>query len=133
MEQFFSAIIAKMTAEFAVVLLLWFSVLFHILLAPIVYFKITRKLDKIDPNLKYSIVAIMPPLLQQNYRGMKCGMYIIANSRKYHDVLQRGKVVGQLHFRKYCSKFDVLLSYLHVFSLVLFGILAIIFGIFYME
>ena len=79
-----------------------------IVLAPIVYFKIVRKLDKVDPSLKYSIPALLPPIAHQLGRGVNYSGHILTDSRKYRNL--QGKVVGELNFRKYCTKFDVLLS-----------------------
>jgi len=99
------------------------SAILGIVLSPIVYFKIVRKLDKVDPSLKYALPALLPPIAAQLGRGVNYSAHIMMNSRKYRNL--QGKKVGELHFRKYCTKFDVLLSSLFfidglVFLLALF-------------
>jgi len=133
MEQFFSAIFAKMTVEFALILLLLFSVLIHIIFAPLVYFKITRKLDKIEFNLKYSVIAAMPAPIQQDIRAMIYGTYIIINAHQYRDLSRRTDNLVPFHFRKYCTKLDVVLCFIHVISMISFIIIGVYVLVVYVE
>ncbi len=95
-----------------------------IILAPFVYFKIVRKLDKVDPSLKYSIPTLLPPGIAQLGRGVNYSGHIMMDSRKYRNL--QGKLVGKLHFRKYCSKFDVVLSSLYFIDTCIFFVSLIV-------
>ncbi len=103
------------------------------LLAPIVYFKIVRKLRKIKPELKYAKIEIMPPILSHMIRSLDYAFYIVRDKHEIRDALQRGKVVCKLHFRKHCTKFDVFLSYLLFLSTALMGFSSIVALVFYVD
>jgi len=103
------------------------------LLAPIVYFKIVRKLHKIKPELKYAKIEVMPPIISHMVKSLDYAFHIVRDQHQIRDALQRGKVVCEFHFRKYCTKFDILLSYLLFLNTILMGVSSIFALAFYVD
>jgi len=107
-----------MTTEGFVVYSGALSLLVNSLLAPIVYIKIIRKLQKIKPELKYAKIEVMPPIISHMVKSLDYAFYIVRDKHEIRDALQRGKVVCEFHFRKYCTKFDVFICYLLLFNTI---------------
>ena len=107
--------------------------LVNTLLALIVFFKIVRKLQKINLVLKYAKIEVLPPIISHTSRSLDYVFHIVRDKHEIRDALQQGKVVCEFHFRKYCSKFDVVLSYLLFLNTILMGLSSIIALVFYVD
>lgn len=94
------------------VYLLAISTLLALVLAPINYFKITRKFDR------YVTINIpMPIVIEQLARNLVYSAYIVFNMKKYHnyDGLQ-----GEFDFRVNTTPFDRVISVINTVNVFVF-------------
>jgi len=94
------------------VYLLAISTLLALVLAPINYFKITRKFDR------YVTINIpMPIVIEQLARNLVYSAYIVFNMKKYHnyDGLQ-----GEFDFRGNTTPFDRVISVINTVNVFVF-------------
>jgi hypothetical protein len=89
------------------------SSLIMLVLAPIIYFKITRKFDR------YVYISIpMPIVVEQIARNHVYTLWIAFNKKKYHDY--GGRLLGEYDFRGNATLFDLIISILNTGNNVVF-------------
>ncbi len=128
-----SVLLSRLTFERGLALFSFITITMDFLFALIVYIKIVRKLHKIKPELKYAKIELMPPILSHMSRSLDYAVHIVRDKHQIRDVLQRNKVVCEFHFRKYCTKFDVFLSYALMLNTALVTLSIIMILVFYVD
>ena len=80
-----------------------------LVLAPIIYFKITRKFDR-----HVDVVIPMPIFIEQLARNHVYTGWIVFNKKNYHDL--NGKLKGKFDFRGNCTAFDKIISFINTLN-----------------
>ena len=80
-----------------------------IVLAPIIYFKITRKLDR---SIYISIP--MPIVIEQLARSCVYSAYIVFKKKTYHDL--GGRPIGEFDFSGNATLFDKIISLINTLN-----------------
>ena len=95
------------------VYLLGISALVALVLAPIIYFKITRKFDR------YVTVSIpMPIVIEQLARNVVYSAYIFFNVRRHHNY--DGRLNSDYDFRGNATLFDKIVSAINTINVIVF-------------
>ena len=87
------------------------SLLLWLLLAPIVYLKITRKLDRLFIN--FDVLVIFVPIVNQIARGFIYSFLIFTNNPKWVNSHIKS-VISDFNFHRKCSQFDIILSMVNI-------------------
>ena len=93
----------------SILYLLGFSGLLMLVLAPIIYFKITRKLDR---SIYISIP--MPIVIEQLARSCVYSAYIVFKKKTYHDL--GGRPIGEFDFSGNATLFDKIISLINTLN-----------------
>ena len=102
-----------MGAYNGLVYLLTISALLALVLAPIIYFKITRKFDR------YVTVSIpMPIVIEQLARNVVYSAYIFFNIKKHHNY--DGRLNSEYDFRGNATLFDKIISAINTINVLVF-------------
>ena len=97
----------------SILYLFGFSGLLMLVLAPIIYFKISRKFDR-----SVYISIPMPVVIEQLARSCVYSAYIVFKKKTYHDL--GGRPIGEFDFSGNATLFDKIISLINTLNMFVF-------------